>query len=294
MRALVLSGGGSKGAYQLGCLKHLIGDLRLQYDAVCGISVGAINGGWLAMYPHGQEDECMEHLERMWRELTTSSIYVNWINLPFPFSYLSYVAALWKASIYNSAPLASLIRDNFSQDKMRASGKKFRVGAVSLNTGNYKVFDETYEDMTGAILASASFPAAFLPIEIDGQLCTDGGVRQITPLKSAIELGFDAIDVIITSPENSLSNFTGKSLIKIGPRILDIMLTEILQNDLKLAMTINKLIKEGANIPNKRYIEIRIFRPIEPLPGSSLAFEQEFINKQISIGYGDAKKITGM
>lgn len=290
MRALVLSGGASKGAYQVGVLKHTMGDLKIQYDAICGISVGAINGGWLSMYPHGQEVECIENLEGIWRTLKTSSIYTNWINLPWPFSYLNYVAAIWKSSIYNSAPLIKLIHEQFDPEKMRASGKKLKVGAVSLNSGEYKLFDETFENMTDAILASSSFPAAFIPIEIDGQLWTDGGVRQITPLKSAIALGYDSIDVIITSTDNGMSEFHGTSLVKIGPRIIDIMSEEIMLNDLSRALELNELIKNGAQIPGKRYIDIRIFRPEESLPGSSLEFDQESISKKIDIGYADAKR----
>jgi NTE family protein len=290
MRALVLSGGASKGAYQVGVLKHTMGDLRLQYDAIYGVSVGAINGGWLSMYPHGQEVECIENLENTWRSLDTSTIYVDWLKLPWPLSYVNYLVALFKPSIYNSAPVMKLIRDNFDQDRMIASGKKFRVGAVSLNTGEYRVFDETTPNMADAIIASSSYPAAFIPIEIDGELWTDGGVRQVTPLKSAISLGYDAIDVVVTSTDNGAGSFSGDTLVKIGPRIVDIMSEEIMTNDLIMATKINELIKSGVEIPGKRYIDIRIFRPQESLPGSSLEFDQESIRKKIDIGYEDAKR----
>jgi len=293
MRALVLSGGGGKGAYQVGVLKHTMGELKIQYNAICGISVGSINAGWLAMFPHGEEVECIEGLEEMWRGLKTSSIYVNWVNWPKPFSYLGYIKALWKPSVYNSAPLMNLIRTKYSSERMRASGKKLRVGAMNLNTGKYRVFDENFENMTDAILASSSFPGAFLPIKIGDHLWTDGGVKKVTPLKSAISLGADAIDVIITSPEKDLSEFTNNpNIIKLGPRIIDIMSEEIMLNDLARALEINKLIKSGVEIPNRRYIDIRVFRPEETLVESSLEFEQEFIRPMIERGYADAKVIT--
>ena len=294
MRALVLSGGASKGAYQVGALKHLLGELEIQYDAVCGTSVGAINAGWLAMYKHGQEKECIYGLEELWRGLATSDIYVSWINWPKPFSYFGYIKALWKPSLYDSTPLMGLIRSQYDSDKMRASGKKLRVGAVSLNTGEFRLFDESFEEMTEAILASSSFPGVFLPIKINGHLWTDGGVKEITPLKSAISLGADAIDVIITSPEKDLSEFTeNPNIIKLGPRIIDIMSEEIMLNDLARALEINELIKNGAEIPNKRYIDIRVIRPDHKLVESSLDFEQKFIDPMISKGYADAKVMTG-
>ena len=67
MRALVLSGGAAKGAYQVGALKYLLGELELKYDAVCGTSVGAINAAFLAMFEHGKEKECIESLEKLWK-----------------------------------------------------------------------------------------------------------------------------------------------------------------------------------------------------------------------------------
>ena len=148
--------------------------------------------------------------------------------------------------------------------------------------------------MTQAILASSAFPMAFCPINIDGTLWTDGGVREVTPLKSAISLGISAIDVIVTSPEKDLTDFVDNpNIIKLGPRIIDIMSEEIMLNDLARALEINKLIKSGVEIPNKRHIDIRVFRPDHTLVESSLEFEQEFIRPMIEKGYADAKAITG-
>lgn len=295
MRALVLSGGSNRGAYQVGALKHLLGDQKIKYDALCGTSVGAINAGWLAMFGHGREVESIVGLEKMWRGLKTSDIYVNWVNWPKPLSYLGYIKALWKPSLYNSAPLMELIRTKYSSERMRTSGKKLRVSAVSLNTGEYKIFDESFKEITEAILASSSFPGVFCPIKLNGQLWTDGGVREITPLKCAISLGVDAIDVIAASPPKDLSEFTNNpNMIKLGPRIIDIMSEEIMLNDLSKALEINKLIKDGIEIPNRRYIDIRVFRPDHQLVESSFDFDQKFIGPMIERGYKDAREITGM
>lgn len=292
MKACVLSGGASKGSVQIGFLKHLLGNLEVKYDALCGTSVGAINAGFLAMYKHGQEKKSIVELEKMWRNLTTSSIYVSWVNLPKPFSYLGYVKGLWKPSLYNSAPLIKLIKTKYDSDRMKASGKKLRITAVSLNTGKYKVFNETFKDVPIAILASSSFPGAFLPIEIDGEWFTDGGVKEITPLKSAIYLGADSIDVLMTFPKKDLSKLPNiPNMIKLGPRIIDIMSDEIMSNDLARFIEINELIKNGAVIPGKRYIDIRIFRPEYKLTDNSLSFEQSEIGPMIDYGYELAQKV---
>ncbi len=62
MRALVLSGGGAKGAYEVGALKYLLLDKETQYDIICGVSVGALNASFLSMYPLGQEKVAYQNL----------------------------------------------------------------------------------------------------------------------------------------------------------------------------------------------------------------------------------------
>ena len=290
MKALVLSGGAAKGAYQIGVLQRLLGELKTKYDIITGISVGAINAAYLAMFPHGQEVECIKNLEGIWRGLSTSDIYVNWIK----FKYLSYIFALFKSSLYNSSPLRHLVEEHYDPELIQQSGKKLRIGAVSLNTGEYRIFTENASNMIDAILASSSFPAAFCPIEMDNQLWTDGGVREITPLKVAITEGATEIDVIVTSPKDSLEKTdysNTPSLLKLGPRVIDIMSSEIMKNDLLRATEINDLIKNGANIPGKSYIPIRIFRPENKLVESSLLFEQQYIGPMIEQGYQDAIKL---
>jgi NTE family protein len=67
---LVLSGGGAKGAYQVGVLKALR-ELGTRIDAVSGASIGALNGGVLASAP--SLDVAIERLEQLWGHLSTSS-----------------------------------------------------------------------------------------------------------------------------------------------------------------------------------------------------------------------------
>lgn len=67
---LVLSGGGAKGAYQVGVLKALR-ELGIQIDAVSGASIGALNGGILASAP--SLDAAIERLEQLWGRLAQTS-----------------------------------------------------------------------------------------------------------------------------------------------------------------------------------------------------------------------------
>ena len=141
-------------------------------------------------------------------------------------------------------------------------------------------------DLVRWIMASSSFPI-FFPMEVindkyySGHF-TDGGVVNIAPLKDAIDLGANEIDVILASP-------TKDEIVKEIPgilgqimRVLELMSTEILINDLKVCNEIN------ANLSNvfsgKRQIKIRVFEPKKILTDNSLDFNPEKIKQMYQIG----------
>jgi len=295
MRALVLSGGASKGAYQVGVLKHLMRDLETHYDLICGISVGGINGAWLSMFPKGEEKLCIEQLENLWRNLTTKDIYVSWVNLPGFLSYLGFLVAPFKSSIYNSEPVENLLKEKFDICLINESGKQLKVGAVSLNSGEYRLFDQDHPEIIKAVMASAAFPTAFRPVEIDGEFWLDGGIKEVTPLKVAIQAGATEIDIIMTAASERKPKDYKKSpkLFTLAPRVLSLMSDEVLDNDVNRALELNNLIKNGAVVPGKRYIPMRLFRPKQSLTSNSLEFEQKYIDPMIAKGYEIAKEVTG-
>jgi NTE family protein len=283
MRYLVMSGGGSKWAYEVGAIQHLCGDLEIEYDGYCGVSAGALNAGFMAQYAAGEERLAAELLYRLLRTVDGSRIYRRW----FPFGKLH---ALWKPSMLNSAPLQQLIRTVLDEALVRESGKRLRVGAVSLTTGTYRLFKEDYADLAGAIIASSAFPAMFCPVELDGELWTDGGVREVTPLKAAIDLGATEVDVIVTSPDYSAPGFPrSPNTLDVGKRVLDLMSDEIISDDLKVALLHNRLAARG--LSTKREVKIRIVRPDAFLTDDSLDFDPAVLEGMRKAGYEDAKRI---
>src|SRR5574337_903246 len=104
VRALVLSGGGAYGAYQVGVIKALT-EKGLQWDAIAGISVGALNGLQMAMYPSEKHALAAEELELMWANdiKGNDSIYKPW--LPWKFNY---IVSLWKGGLNSTKPLLKL------------------------------------------------------------------------------------------------------------------------------------------------------------------------------------------
>lgn len=275
-RALVLSGGGAKGAFQVGVLKWMSQFEDLRYDIFCGISVGALNAAYLAQFKNWKEG--IHDLERLWLSLRgNKDIYKRWK----PFGKLHY---LWqkndKASWYNSEPLWDLVKKNFDDDMVRMSGKTLRVGAVRFKGGVYKLWNERSPDLYEGILASSAFPQFFRPIMIDGELWVDGGIRDIIPFQAAIDAGATHIDVISASPAWHVDPLPDDPKgWHLGKQTLDIMSSEIKKGDIeKMKLT-----------PNVRYVEPKL-----PVLKNSLDHDPLKIRENIHKGYLRAQEVLSL
>jgi NTE family protein len=281
MRALVLSTGGCKGAFQVGVLKRWMGEQGIDYDIVCGVSVGALNAAALAMTEIGKPREAISRLENLWLRVETKLIYKRW----FPFGRLH---ALWNKSVYDSSPLAEFVRQELSLSEIQASGKKLAVGAVSLDTGDYDFGREYDSNLIDWVLASSSFPVFLSPILMKGQLWSDGGIKSITPLGAAIKLGADQIDVIMCNNidiKRTWESKTKRALPDQAVRTLDLMLEQMVLNDLKVTSLKNQL---SLIDPKYRQVNVRVVMPSCHLVDNSLDFDPTIIRNMIQQGYIDA------
>jgi NTE family protein len=282
MRALVLSGGGSKGSHSVGAIKYLVNDLGLQYDYLCGISVGALNACYMSLFPKGQEKEAYEGLESLWLGLTTSKIRKNW----FPFGPVN---ALWLDSLYNSDPLIDMVHADVDVKKIRANGRKIAVGATSVTKAQYRTFTQDDDCFVDAVLASSSFPMGLCPIVIDGEKYSDGGLKHIIPIQEAIDFGATDIDVIACGPPSTTSSFDDVDTITYGLRCLSIMCDQLMASDLKIPELYNQIIDAGG-APNKKHLNIKVIRPMADLPYDELSFDNASIKAMMAQGYQDAKQ----
>lgn len=281
MRALVHSGGGAKGAWGAGVIKHLLGDLEIKYDILCGVSVGAINAAFLAQFQHGQEKESGNKIYDMWLQLDTSKIYKR----HFPFGRWH---ALWEKSFYDSSPLHKLVKESIDLDLIRKSGKLVSVGTVSLSSGKYTIFNQTSEHFLDAVIASASFPGMLAPVEFMGQLWSDGGTKELSPIKRAVELGADIVDIIITSPGTRVIKFIEKpTTVDILKRSIDLSTDKIMANDIEKVDMHNQLVMAG--ISDKKIVKMNIIRPEFNLIEDLLDFNPIKLKEMAEKGYADAK-----
>jgi NTE family protein len=294
MDALVLSGGGVKGAYQAGAIEAVL-ESGYKPGIVTGISVGALNAAFLAA--HQDSDNAGARLTEFWlTEVTEPSKFVKKrgaLDL-----LLRVLTQQWDG-VVDTKPLADVVKQVLAPHFPRPGGIQVRVGAVSLRSGALVYTGAESPDFIDAVLASAAEPISMPLRKIQGVPYYDGGLRDIAPLKQAISLGATRIMCILTQPAD-VGAFTGKEgdVLDLIERVLGIVTNEIVENDLNTAQTINRLLLElppevlaHPHFANKRPIPLTVIRPAVAIPVSLDSFTREDIRRMVEQGRQDARAI---
>lgn len=237
--ALVLSGGGSKGAFQVGFMEELILNRGVDIGIFGGVSTGAIRalGG-----AQGQIDRIRD----LWLEIEGSrDIYRKRVG--------GIVGGVIGGadSLNDAAPIRAKIKAFADPAKLAASGKRLVVGVVSLTTGAFRIVDQTAPDIGDWVYASSAVPVAFQPLkrrDASGRVekWVDGGVRNITPLDAVMELRPRGIIIVLASPlvdDETGGDSDYSDLLEIGMRSAGILANEVFVNDVRNADLINDLLR---------------------------------------------------
>jgi NTE family protein len=308
--ALVLSGGGAKGAFQAGALRYIDEVVQPRYPdfrfSVCsGVSVGCLNGVMVA------QNKLPELLE-IWNSISNAAVYTGRLNLP---SALAHLALRSKRAVLGYKPLQVLIARHASLSDTLASGILFYMGVVSLTDGRYHQYEARdfadEQNFRKAILASAAMPVLWEPVtEIKSKKgvitqAIDGGVRNNSPLGDVLDQDPDEVVIINCSAFNDGESpidpapDAGNNVFTIAKRaLLDIALNEIFINDLREYLTLNHLVKQAADqgiaLRNRRGRALKAYKtvlisPLEPL-GDLLDFSQPAVQRRLRLGYEAARQ----
>lgn len=183
--ALVLAGGGSYGAVQVGMLKALAAP-GLDIDFVVGSSVGAINGAYYAGTP---TVEGVRQLEMLWRGMTRNDIFpVNWRSL------LSFVRR--RDFLVDAKGIRALVKLHLPFENLEDAAIPVYVIATNVLSGGSVVISKG--NAADAIAASTSIPVAFAPVRIGEQYLIDGAVTSNTPVRVAVALGAQRLIILPT------------------------------------------------------------------------------------------------
>lgn len=187
MRAIVLSGGGAKGAYQVGVWKALR-KLHIKYDIITGTSIGAING---MMMTQNDYNKCLN----MWKKINYTKLYKGFGNTNSDVPVKEYLDGILKGGL-DTSKIKKIINDFFNSKKLYNS--KIKFGVVSYNLTKNMVINSTKENtpsfkLTDYILASATCFPVFKPTIVDNEVLIDGGYYDNIPINLAIDMGADEI-----------------------------------------------------------------------------------------------------
>jgi len=247
-RALVMSGGGSRGAFQLGAADYLVNERGLDFQVIAGVSTGSLNAILMA------QGAGLEGLKASLAELRSLWFGIRSDRDIYSPRFLGKLFVLFaKNSVYSTEPLAKLIARHVSPERLRASGKELRIGAVSLETGDFRTVGQKDPRIRDWALASSAIPLVFPPVTIGDETALDGGVRNLTPLEDAFTalkgLGSgegepDEMYVVLASPlELGVDRTPRKSGLAISKRAAEILINEVFREDLAYAMAVNDSVR---------------------------------------------------
>ena len=178
--ALVLGGGGARGAYEAGVWQAMT-ELGMDIDIVTGTSVGSING---AMVCQGD----LELTIRMWKELETHMIF----DVPEGSQPIDYAKEIVLNKGAGSTRLRELLEEYVDEERIRNSSIDYGLVAVELKTLKpHFLFREDIKpgQIIDYILASSSAFPAIHAHEIDGVEYIDGGYGDVLPIDMAVQKG---------------------------------------------------------------------------------------------------------
>ena len=191
--AFVLSGGGARGALQVGAVRALL-EAGIAPDVLIGTSIGAWNAAVLARFPF---DEALERMTEAWRQSQPAQILLgreSGSSMP-PHQALTGVLMLSAIrrvtqgypSLYSDTGQKRLIAgllDDVTFEELRLP---LRVIASDLVYAQHKIFSSG--PVAPAVLASSAIPGIFPPVQIGASVYVDGGALDNTNLELALKLG---------------------------------------------------------------------------------------------------------
>jgi NTE family protein len=279
--ALVLSGGGARGAYQTGVLRRLsqrFPDLR--FSIITGVSAGAINASFIAAHP-GPLAEAMDELCGVWSCLQVEDIFrVDTPSLARHFTRWATRLASGGSPVapavrglVDSAPLYGTIERSSSTVDGELIGiehnlEQKRLKALALTALNYSTgqtvtwvqgrgFQPWYQPRHRSfhariavehIMASAALPLFFPAVRLGDDWYGDGGVRLSTPLVPALRLGATRILAVSPHYEPSFEEAERPKIPGYPPpaqilsHLMDSIFLDVLDEDVRRLEALNRLL----------------------------------------------------
>ena len=195
-RALVLGGGGSKGAYEIGVWKAL-DFMNQKFDIVTGTSIGSMIG---VLYVQKQFDKVIE----LWEDLRVEDVMKNGVNLDFDLEllmsqkekYRDFLTTYIQNKGVDISPFEVLLKKYFDAERFFSSDIDYACMTVNVTKRQPKAFykrDMTAETALDYIIASGSCFPVFPMKKINDEMYVDGGYYDNVPIHLAENMGAEEI-----------------------------------------------------------------------------------------------------
>jgi len=303
MAALVLPGGGARGAYQAGVLKaisEINSGNRNPFPIICGTSAGAINAAVLASHAH-EFKLGIERLDHFWSTMFCSRVYRTdaWTVLKSAVQWALSISLGGRLvanprSLLDNGPLRKFLEETLQIDGLDDAVELGSLRGLTITASGYSCasaisFYQGQPDIepwqrsrrhgkaaritVDHLLASAALPLLFPAVRVGNEYFGDGGMRMLAPLSPAIHLGADRILVITTRDEKPDPSpqlpVPYPTLGEIGGYLLDTIFMDTLNSDLNRLNRINHtldLLPEHARQQSRlKKIDSLVIRPSRDL-----------------------------
>ncbi|MCF7560090.1 patatin-like phospholipase family protein [Sabulilitoribacter multivorans] len=290
MRALVISGGGSKGAYAGGVAEYLIKEEKRDYDLFLGTSTGSL------LIPHIAAGK-IDKIHKVFTNVNQSNIFsVN----PFAlrkkgdreFVSIDFINTLWqfikmKRTFGESKALRRHIKKHFTYEEYNLIKKTkddvvVTVSNLSKNCVEYKsIKDFSYDEFCDWIWISCNYIPFMSLVKKNGFEYADGGLGCVVPIREAILRGATEVDAVILESENMAYNkVLGKNPFSLMINLFGHLLDQVERSDI----IIGKLAAKNKDV------KLNLFYTPSKLTENSLIFNKKLMTSWWQQGYYYAKK----
>ncbi|MGZ3743986.1 MAG: patatin-like phospholipase family protein [Pseudobdellovibrionaceae bacterium] len=283
-KALVLSGGGARGAYQVGVLSAIsdiaqASGIHEAFEIYSGVSAGAINASFLAAGADDFSASC-KGLVDLWSQLTSNQVFYsditsigkigfNWVK---SVSVGGITGATPGQALLDTTPLFHLIKERLPFAKIQNNLDHGVLKALAITALDYQsstaiTFVQGQKDLPDwersrrksektqisaeHVLASAAIPLLFPPVGVDRRFFGDGCVRNTAPCSSSIYLGATKLMIIgvrrqapTAYEQRVLQNQKAPSVARVLNVLLNAVLLDGAELDVERLMKVNALIDQ--------------------------------------------------
>ncbi|MEP0263569.1 patatin-like phospholipase family protein [Dokdonia sp.] len=286
MRALVISGGGSKGAFGGGVAQYLMEEMGYTYDLFIGTSTGSLLISHLAL---GK----IQKIKEAYTSVTQASIFSNcpfnikkdkWGQEQIGINHWSVLRSFLKGrkTFGESQSLRNLIGELLTPEEFETLKESHKdivvtVSNLSLHETEYKsINDVSYEDFCDWIWISCNYVPFMSLVQKEGCEYADGGFGSMVPIKEAVDRGATEIDVIILETEvTHYNSLPSKNVFSLITNLHSFMIDRVEKQNI----TIGKFAASHKNVIINLY-----YTPIV-LTTNSLVFNKKNMTKWWKSGF---------